>query len=210
MSQRAKQQYQLLAHLVREIITDRFKRLAKDEVLSKFISGNVDPALLVDHYIQSEREAMDLAEMSLLQLVSAERLQSEIHKAAEKIQSNLARIYSSGVSRDFMGSTLTDARARWLRVRIDFYARWMSVSTGASSPKDLARDAFRNLKGFESRLESLIEADRLFSDELVRATPSMYRLLMKKQLDHEIDRAVEVWKEFSQEAFKEAKALPDS
>lgn len=210
MTSRVAHQYKILAHLIREIITDRFKRLAKDEVLSKFISGHVDPALLVDHYFQSEREALDLAEMSLLKLVSAELLHTEVAKAAEKIQNNLKRIYSTQVSGEFSSQALFEARVKWVKSRIEFYARWMSVESKAYSPSDLAREAFRSAKNFQAKVAVVLAADKALSDEITKATPSMYRLLMHKQLQHEIERAVEIWREFSEEAFKESKALPET
>lgn len=112
--------YKTLARLLKNLVAERFKRMAKDEVLSRFISSRIDPALLVDHALQAEKEALDLAEMSLLKLVSSDQMRTEIFKSAEKIQSNLQEVFGSAIGGKMVSETLVELRAIWLGARIEF------------------------------------------------------------------------------------------
>lgn len=178
-------------------------------MLSKFIAGHAEPALLVDHALQAEREALDLAEMSLLELVTSDRLESEFQKSSRKIQENLQRVYHEDVSQSYLMDEIADARSGWLRSRVDFYGRWLSTQSDAQSPKDLAKDVFRTMKGFQSKLDAIFESEKLLNAEIAKATPPMFRLLMTKQLNLDLEGAREVWREFGEEVFKETKALPE-
>jgi len=198
----------VLARLLGELIRDRFKRLAKDEVLSKFLASRMDPALLVDHYLQAERKALELAELSLLELVSPDRLTAELNSASQWIQSNLKEIYGEA-GESFTKDEVLFRRAEWMRSRIEFYSRWLSIQSTTTKPWELAVEAFKNSKSFSNKLERLFRADENMDQALVAATPSFYRLLMKRQLEHELQSAREVWNQFMSEAFKETKVFPE-
>jgi hypothetical protein len=204
-----KPHYGILAHLLKGLVAERFKRMARDEVLFKFISSRVDPAVLVDHSLRAEREALDLAEMSLLELVDSERMDAELHKSAEKIQSSFQKIFGNESAKEFVSSELLHQRIRWLKVRIDFYRKWMGYSDEASSPTELAKKSFRSIKSFDSSLKVLFEIDRQCADEIVRATPSLNRFLMRKQLDYDLKSSEDVWQEFKQQAFRKVPELAE-
>lgn len=207
-SKKPNPRFQILAGLVKQVITDRFKRLAKDEVLSKFAAAQIDPALLVDHAFQAEREALELAEMSLLELVTSDRLDRELNVSSRRIQDALSKIYPEEVGAKYPSDALIRSRTRWLRSRIDFYSRWLSVETDAETPLELAIETFRSLKNFNAKLEPVLEADRIYAEDMTKATAILFRLLMKKQLDHELETSEEIWREFAMEAFKPTKSLP--
>lgn len=209
MSPPRKAQYQILARFIRDIIRDRFKRLAKDEMLSKFMTQEIDPALLVDHYLQAERECVDLAEIGLLELVDSEKLGSELSRAAKKIQENLQRVYGSRVAQNFLSEDLMETRIEWIRARMEFYAQWLSVDSDARNSFDLAKDAFKTSKNLARKLENVLRSDKLLGEGILKSTNSMFRLLMKKQLEHEAAQAKELWEEFIKEVFKEPLALPE-
>lgn len=202
--------YALVAHLIKTLIADRFKRMAKDEVLFKFLTTRVDPAVLVDFHLQAERSALDLAEMSLLTLVDSEKMNSELRRSAEHIQNNFQNIFRTDASENFVAETLVDHRMHWLRGRIHFYRKWLSLTTTADSPTDLAFKSFRNSKAFVSNLDVLFRTDRACADETIRATSSIHRFLMKKHFDYELKSSQELWNEFSEAAFRKTPELSDS
>jgi len=206
---KGRESYQILLRLIREIITDRFKSLARDELLSKFIAGHTDPALLVDHALQAERESLDLAEMSLFTLITSDLLDMELRKSAVKIQESLKRVYVEDVSKSYLTEGVQAARVGWIRARVDFYARWLSTQSSALTATELVRDVFRRQGGFDERLTKLFESEKILNDEIVRATPPIFRLLMTKQLGLDLERSKEIWAEFAGDAFKETKALPE-
>lgn len=199
--------YALLAHLIKTLVADRFKRMAKDEVLFKFLTSKVDPAVLVDYHLQSEKEALDLAEMSLLELVDSEKMNSELRKSAQRIQSNFQNIFRTSESDHFTDEPLIDHRMHWLRGRIHFYRKWLSFSGTATSPLELASSAFQNAKAFRSNLEVLQRTDKDCADETIKATAPLHRFLMKKHFDHELVNSHELWLEFADEAFRKTPEL---
>lgn len=201
--------YKLLAHLLKNLTAERFKRMAKDEVLSKFISSRVDPALLIDHALHAEKEALDLAEMSLLKLVSPDHLRIEILKSAEKIQKSFEDVLSKDIAKDLSSAELLDTRAIWLATRVEFFRRWLSIDDAAETPLELGRRAFRSRKGFESSIGRMLEADKLLADGLVSATNPLHRFLMKKQMEHELKNSDELWEELKEEIFRTVRELPE-
>ena len=52
-----KAHYLIVLHLIKQLVTQRYKDMAKDKVLFKFISSRIEPALLVDSSRQAEKEA---------------------------------------------------------------------------------------------------------------------------------------------------------
>lgn len=198
----------LLAHLLKGFVAERFKRMARDEVLFKFLSSRIDPAVLVDHALQAEKEALDLTEMSLLQLVDSKRMEQELFRSGEKIQNAFQKIFGDDISKEFNSERMIEKRTQWLAVRVDFYRKWISLSDDADSPKDLAAKAFRQVKTFEASLAVLHAIDKEFAEELIKSTNALYRFLMRKQMEHETQRSIEVWEEFKKEAFHKPAALP--
>lgn len=182
--------------------------MAGEETLFRFVSGKVDPALLVDHALQAERESLDLAEMSLLELVDSSRMKAELQKSAESIQERLTQILNGVVGGNFESPVLIDRRVLWLQARTHFYSRWMSYAGDVESPLELARKAFKRVKVFETSLEALAISDERYADELSRATTSLHRFLVRKHLDQELRQIRLLWDEFMTEAFKETRALP--
>lgn len=199
--------YQILAFLLKSSVAERFKLMAKDEVLSKFISSRIDPALLVDHHLQSEKEALDLAEMSLLHLVDSDRLNAELRRSAERIQLRLSQIFGPEVSAGFVSQKLIEFRTSWLRARLEFFKVWLSAPTRESSPADLARTTFHSSKKFQEHLERIFQTDQKLADEIVRETEPLFRFLMKKQLDYEYLKSKEIWTEFQTEIFRKPSEL---
>ncbi|MBN8555101.1 MAG: hypothetical protein J0L93_06640 [Deltaproteobacteria bacterium] len=183
--------------------------MAKDEVLFKFLSARVDPAILVDHALQSEREALDLAEMSLLELVDEERMQDILKKSADKIQHLFQNIFGDDRAKEFISEDLLNQRMLWLRVRVEFYRKWLSYSEKVNSPTELAVKTFRSTKNFDANLNRLFKAEKDFAEETVSATHSLHRFLMRKQLDHEIKSFEDIWTDFKVEAFKKFAELPE-
>lgn len=191
------------------LVAERFKRMAKDEVLFKFLSKKIEPAVLIDHYLQADREAMDLAEMSLLELVSSERLEAERFKSAQKIQSNFQRMFGEEAAGDYVAEILIEKRAEWLSSRIDFYRRMLSISEEAESPLELAAAAFRNRKKFGDLLKAVSTSDRAFTEAVVGHTAALHRFLMKKHLDYELENSETLWNEYADEVFKKIPQLTD-
>jgi len=203
-----KAHYIILAYLLRQLVTSRYKAMAKDRVLFKFISSRVDPALLIDHNLQAEKESLDLAEMSLLKLVDSDKMSGETRKSAEKIQASFQGIFGKDISKEFHSESLIILREKWLNVRIHFYRKWLSLSEKAESPIDLAQRTFKTLKKFDENFEPLITTDKELSDEVVRLTESLHRFLMRKQFDYELKHSEILWNEFRVDAFKEKLSLP--
>jgi hypothetical protein len=202
-----KAHYIILAYLLRQLVTERFKSMAKDRVLFKFISSRVDPALLIDHAIHAEKEALDLAEMSLLKLVDSDKMASEVHKSAFSIQSTLQGIFGDEVSKEFASNSIVEIREKWLHVRIDFYRKWLSFSERCDSPIDLVHRTFSREKKFEDALSYVHKVDKMLADETVHLTNSLHAFLMKKQLDYELEHSKNLWAELQKDAFKEQAAL---
>lgn len=199
---------QTLSRLLQSLVTDRYKRMAKDEVLSRFVSSTVDPVLLVDRNLQVEREAVQISEMSLLKLVSSEQMKKELQKLVSSIQRSFQEIYQEGVVEDFLASALFEARLKSLDARTSFYRYFLTVSERVQDPLKLAQKGFSRAEVFQKKLEPIFEADHHLHNEMVRQTQSMHRFLMRKQLDYELLKSKEVWLEFKTEAFKTPQALP--
>lgn len=198
----------ILAQLLKSVITERYKRMAKEEVLSRFLSKNLDPVLLIDLHLRMERDAIELAEMSLLELVTSDRINSELKRSALRIQQAYQEIYGEEVVPDFSGDSLVDLRMRCFRARLDMYNSFLTVTAPAKNSLELAALAFQRAERFQKKLSAVCEVDRFYGDELVRQTSSIHRFMMRKQLDYEILKSEEVWLEFKTEAFKEPQALP--
>lgn len=200
----------ILQQVTKSIVADRFKRMAKDEVLSKFISSSVDPILLVDLALQIERESIQLTEISLLEVVTQERMEAEIRRTSKRIQEHYQQVYGeeNSVVRDFKAASLLNLRAGTLRSRVDFYNSFLTVESKVETPLELANQAFNRAERFQSKLERVFSSDRSYNDELVRQTEPMHRFLMRKQTDYEILKSEELWLEFKSESFKEPHALP--
>lgn len=199
---------QALSLLIRELITDRFKKLARDESLSRFISGQIDPALLIDVSVQMEREALELTEKNLQQLLSSTTLQEEVEKTSRKIQSHLREVYGEEMGSEFESESLLKARQTWLRDRVEFYSVWLSAQAQSSSLPLLAYEVFKTEKNFKQKVGKILSSDANLRKEIIRCTPSTFRLLMKKQFDLEQKCDEALWKDFSAEVFRETKAFP--
>lgn len=199
--------YPLLTHFVRNLVTDRYKNLAKDEKLFRFLSDQVEPALLIDHSITAEREGMDLAEMSLLKLVDTTRMSEEVARTAERVQRSLSTLLGFQIGAEYMNAAALNAREKWLLERVVFYRRFLSLKKDVSSPLELAQLSFRSRELFESALEPLIRSEEELYEELLRHTPALHRFLMKKHWDLQLEVIRHTWEEFSEEAFKETKKL---
>ena len=204
-----KHHYKILAHLLRGLVAERFKRMAKDEVLFKFISHCIEPAILVDHNLQAEREALDLAEMSLLELVSQERLEAELQKSADRIQNNFQRMFGQGVASNYASKDLISLRVNWLSSRVDFYRRMLSLSHEVESPAELGAKAFRSVKKFSICLDAVSKSDREFSEATVSSTNTLHRFLMKKHMDYDLKNSEALWGEFASEAFRKTPELTE-
>lgn len=198
----------ILGQLVKGIVSDRFKRMAKGEVLTRFSSVNIDPALLVDLAMQTEREALALTDMSLLDLVTPDRLASELRRSSLRIQNSYQEIYGESVVENFSSEPLVDLRLHSLRTRIDFYNPFLSIHSDVNDSLELAVMAFNRAERFQKSLSTVIESDRNYFDELIRQSNSMYRFMIRKQCDHELLKAEESWLEFKTEAFKKPQELP--
>ncbi len=205
-----KHNIQVLQQLARQMVGERFKRMARDEVLSKFMSLQIDPALFVDLQLQVEREAIHLTEISLLTLVTPDRLQREIQKAARQLQQGFQNVYGeeNQVMKDFLSQSLVQMRESCLRARVDFYNPFLSQTEKAANPLQFAVSAYNRAEKFSKKLEGIIEADRRYNEELIRQTETMHRFLMKKQSEIELLKSEELWAEFQEEAFKTPAALP--
>lgn len=205
-----KHNIQVLGQLARWIVGERYKQMARDEVLSKFMSLQVDPILLVDMSLQLEREAIHLAEISLLALVTPDKMQIEARKSAKRIQDGYVQIYGeeNPVVRDFSSPSLLQLRQACIRARVDFYNPFLSIEHKGASPKDLAYHAYLKSDRFQKKVAGFLEADRRYGEELVRQTEQLHRFMMKKQVDVELSRAEALWSEFQLETFKEPQALP--
>lgn len=199
---------QVLIQLLKNVVADRYKRMAKEEVLSRFLSKNLDPVLLIDLHMRMEREAVQLTEMSLLELVNSERMNSELRKSSIRIQQAYQEIYGEELVPDFAAESLVDLRMRCFRSRLEFYNSFLTVNEAVATSLELAAKAFHRAERFQKKLSSVFDADRNYADELVRQTNSIHRFMMRKQLDYEILKSEEIWLEFKTEAFKEPQALP--
>lgn len=205
-----KHNIQLLGQLTRYIVGECFKRMARDEMLSKFMSLQVDPALFVDLHLQIEREAIHLTEISLLELVTPDRLRNEMVKSGKKIQTGFELVYGeeNPVIKDFQNQSLIQFRELGLRSRVEFYNPFLTVSRKGENFLDLAILAYNSSDRFLKKIEGVLEADRRYNEQLVRQTESLHRFLMKKQTDYQFQKMDEIWKEFLQEAFRSPAALP--
>jgi len=198
----------LLSQLLKNIIADRYKRMAKDEMLSRFISSRIDPVLLVDLSLQIERDSIELTEMSLLELVTPDRMAAEVKRSADRIQRVFAEIYGEEILENFLSEPLMDLRMQTIRSRIDFYNPFLTVEHEVESFFDLAAKAYVRAERFQKKMGNVVESDRQYNDELVRETNQLHRFMMRKQLDYEILKSEEIWLEFKTEAFKTPHALP--
>jgi len=205
-----KHNIQLLTQLTRFIVGECFKRMARDEMLSKFMSLQVDPALFVDLHLQVEREAIHLTEISLLELVTPDRLRGELRKSGKKLQDGFQLVYGeeNPVIKDFLNQNLIQFRELGLRARVEFYNPLLTVERKGENFLDLANLAYNRPDRFLKKIEGVLEADRRYNEELVRQTESLHRFLMKKQTEYELQKMDEIWKEFLEEAFRSPAALP--
>lgn len=198
----------ILLQLLKSVVTERYKQMAKEEVLSRFVTHNLDPVLLIDLNMRMEREAVELTEVSLLELVSSERMLNELQKSSARVQAAYQEIYGENVVGDFSDSNLIEARQRCFQKRIEFYNSFLTANQICSNPLELGAVAFNKAERFQKKLSSLLAVDRSYADELVRQTSATYRFLMRRQMDYEILKSEEIWLEYKKEAFKEPQALP--
>ncbi len=199
----------ILIYLIREMITDRFKRLARDEALSKFIFNEIDPAALIDVYLQAEKEALQLSQKTLGELHSSTTLQKSLLESSARIHERLGAVYGSDFESGISSSAALESRARWLKSRMEFYSQWMSVESSSHTPETLARDAFKTAKNFKSKVALVLDSEKDLHESLLKTVPTTYRLLFKKQCEHELERARDLWEEFAGEVFKEVKQFPE-
>jgi hypothetical protein len=200
----------LLQQLAKGLVSERFKQLAKESKLSRFSSRVVDPVLLVDLNLQVEREAIQLAEISLLELVTSERLKAELRRSAARIQKTFDIVYRDEEDPDanlFSAENLIQARMKCLHSRVQLYNSFLTVAEDVESPLELAERAFIKADRFAKKLEPILQADRAYYEELVRTAPQIHRFLIKKQSDSEIEKQEALWGEFQMEAFKSQQAL---
>jgi hypothetical protein len=201
--------YLILARLLKNLVSERFKQMARDEVLFKFVSSNIDPVLLVDLSLQAEREALDLADMSLLSLVDATRMEDELRRSSIRLQSRFQKIYGEEVADNYVSEKLLEVRIEWLRARVLFYRKWLSIADTASTALELGARAFSSSQSFESSLKVLEETQARWAEDIVKATKPLFRFLIKKQLDYESENASNLWQEFRSEAFKKPPQLKE-
>ncbi len=200
--------YKIVAHLLKSLVADKFKRMARDEVLSKFLSNNIDPALLVDLHMRAEVEALDLAEVGLLKLIDTAELTRQLEKSALKIQEHFQFVYGEKGGRVYLSEDLLLWRVEWLRRRVLFFQKWLSLVEICETPADLGFKTFRTRKSLDDSLKHLFEIDAKLAEATVQATPAFFRFLMLKQLQCEADHLQSVWKEFRDEVFKKIQELP--
>lgn len=202
----------ILLQLVRSMVAERYKQLAREEKLSRFSSRIIDPALLLDLNLQVEREGIHLAELSLLQLVTEERLRAELRRSAMRIQKTFDAIYRNENDDEdfklFSSENLVQARVRCLYARVQLYNSFLTVAEEVDSPLRLCQRAFVQSDRFVKKLQPVFEMDRLYAEELVRSFPEMQRFMVKKQSDSELDKQEGLWREFQTEVFKRPPALP--
>lgn len=200
----------LLSVLIKEIITDRFKKMARDEKLTKFLASKIEPAKLVDFHVSAEREALQLSVERVEESLAGGELDRAIQEAALRVQTNFQQIYGSDVLPINQAPELLVARSQWLRSRVDFYTRWINVKASEGSAKDLALAAFRSEKAFRKYLEQIFSADETLCQEVVRSTNPTFRLLMKKQFELESEQARLLWDACSKTWFKAKRELSDA
>jgi len=198
----------LLSQLLRGIVAERYKQLAREAKLSKVSNQTIDPVLFVDLNMQVEREAVQLTEVSLLELVTAERLRAEMRRSALRIQKSFQLIYGDEDMEVLSSESLVQARMRCLQARVQFYNSFLTVSEVVDSPTSLASRAFVNQERFTNKLSPVLDADRIYHEELVRTVPQLHRFLFRKQSDFEMQKQEALWKEFQGEAFRSPQALP--
>ena len=200
----------LLSNLIKEIITDRFKQMARDEKLTKFISTKIEPAQLVEFHVRAEREALQISVQRVESSLAGSTLERALQDSAVRIQSDFQKAYGSDVLPVNQSTDLVVTRVQWLRTRVDFYTRWLGVHSSQSSAEDLARAAFRSEKAFRKYLGQISRADEELSKEVLRSINPTFRLLMKRQFELEAEQARSLWESCVKLWFKETKELSDS
>ncbi|TVQ80719.1 MAG: hypothetical protein EA369_01835 [Bradymonadales bacterium] len=205
-----KRNIRLLSQLLRSIVGERFKQLAREEKLSKFSNQVIDPVLHLDLSLQMEREAIHLAEISLLELVTSERLSSELRRSALRVQEAHQSILAPDEDDEFLKSeNLVRARMKALQCRVQFYKAFLTVEeSSVNTPLTLALKAFISKERFSKKLDPVLSADRDYFEELARAAPQIQRFLVKKQADIETQKSENLWREFENEVFRQPQALP--
>lgn len=199
---------ELLIQLLKSNVAERYKRLAREEKLSRFVTDRVDPALLVDLHLQIERQSVELTEMSLLELVTTARMNAELDRSARRIQQSFQEVYGEDLVPNFLSDALVERRVDCLRARVEFYNPLLVVTQNCENSLQLASKAFARAERFQKKLELVSQKDRQYNDELVRETEATHRFLMRKQTDYEVLKSDELWLEFKSEAFKKPQALP--
>jgi len=199
----------LLSSLLKKIITDRFKQMARDEKLTRFLASKTDPAQLVELHVSAEREALQMALLRVDKGLAGGELDRSLQEIALQIQIRFQKIYGSDVLPINQASQLLDARTQWLRTRVDFYTRWLGVRVEADSAEDLARAAFRSQKAFQKYLRQISLADEALSKEILKSTNPTFRLMMKHQMELEDEQARSIWDSCAKLWFKETKELSD-
>jgi hypothetical protein len=198
----------MLLQLLKSVVTERYKRMAKEEVLSRFMAQNLDPVLLIDLHMRMERDAVQLTEVSLLELVSSDRMINELKKSSVRIQAAYQEIYGEDVVENFSHPHLIELRQRCFQKRIEFYNSFLTVNRSCANSLEMGAQAFNKAERFQKKLSNVFDVDRSYADELVRQTHTTYRFLMRRQTDYEILKSEEIWLEYKTEAFKEPQALP--
>lgn len=207
MQNRIQKNAGLLAQLLKNLTAERFKSMAKEESLSRYLAAPVDPVLLMDLNLQVERDAIQLTEMSLLALVTSERMRAELKRTATRLQKSFQSIFGDESIVDFASDSLIEKRIQCLRTRVDFYNPFLSCSSEGSNIFDLARQAFLESERFETKLKRLLESDQDYLQTLVKETAELQRFLAKKQTDIEFQWIQKNWREFQHEAFKKPPEL---
>jgi len=197
----------LLVRLLKTLVADRYKSMAKAENLSRYLSAGVDPVLIVDLNMQIERDAVQLTEMSLLELVTSDRMRAELMRTASRLQKSFQSVFGDESIVDFCSDSLIGKRIQCLRSRIDFYNPFLSCNSKASHIFELVRDAYQESHRFEAKLGKLLDADRDYLQSLVKETAELQRFLAKKQTDLEYQWLERCWKDFQAAAFKKPAQL---
>lgn len=206
-SESVKKNAAVLLSCLTQMVKHRFKTMAKEEVLSRFLGTSIDPAVLMDLQLQVERESVQLTELSLLELVTAGRLEAEILKASERIQSSYGAIFEQDAPVEFASKHLVHQRARCFRTRVDLFNPFLTNTKLVDDCYRLAQVAFVEQDRFIKKIKSVLDADRSYDEALIKEASSMHRFMLTKQTRYTQELAEQFWVDFGGRSFRKTPEL---
>ncbi len=205
-----KRNYSLAAQMMTLIVKDAFKLMARDETLSRFLIDSTEPAYIIDLQIMAQREALQLAEIALLELIDSRRWKEQLTASSKRIQERFQDSFGEKGAITYLAQDLLDQRFEWLDLRAQFFRQLLSLRVDAESPSQLLREAFRKREVYDEWLQKLYQSEKDLAQKILSVSPALIRFLLMKYFECERDAMLNTGREYGDEAFKTLAKLKGS